>query len=291
MEKISGEIRADFPAIVIEQLLNAIRLGSYEARQRFPRLLQIVSLYHQDRERGEEGTGHVLETFVNQTRTIPCWMFLGWLSQMTALLDKPEAKAVQHILEAICIEYPQAFVYPFKMSLEQIERRSSVKSIFIDKLKSRMSGHMAIGNQLVSALEQLASHPVIMFKDYLAEMMANFKNREAFLRTCREFYLDLVDLDATPSSQSSNIEHGRIRREFASFLKPLFIQEFGENGRLLADLTESQLKEHLTRLNGHMSKYAMKEGNLGEYSPWLKNFKRNPAKDLEIPGLNILLKY
>lgn len=39
-------IKEEFPQIVVKQLLNAIRFNSYEARQRFPRLLQIVELYN-----------------------------------------------------------------------------------------------------------------------------------------------------------------------------------------------------------------------------------------------------
>jgi hypothetical protein len=38
-------IKEDYPKVIIQQLLNAIRLESYEARQRFPRLLQIIELY------------------------------------------------------------------------------------------------------------------------------------------------------------------------------------------------------------------------------------------------------
>jgi len=38
-------IKTDYPAMIVKQLLNSIRLNSYEARQRFPRLLQIVELY------------------------------------------------------------------------------------------------------------------------------------------------------------------------------------------------------------------------------------------------------
>jgi hypothetical protein len=34
-------------------------------------------------------------------------MFLGWVSQMTALLDKKEAKALYRIVENIANEYPQ----------------------------------------------------------------------------------------------------------------------------------------------------------------------------------------
>ena len=45
-------------------------------------------------------------------------MFLGWLGQMTALLNKPESPAVQEILLTIATTYPNALVYPFKMSME-----------------------------------------------------------------------------------------------------------------------------------------------------------------------------
>lgn len=37
---------------------------------------------------------------------------------MLALLDKEEAVAVQHTVEAIAENYPQAIVYPFIMSSE-----------------------------------------------------------------------------------------------------------------------------------------------------------------------------
>jgi hypothetical protein len=40
-------------------------------------------------------------------------MFLGWISQMTALLDKPEAKALYNIIESIANEYPQVKLYKF----------------------------------------------------------------------------------------------------------------------------------------------------------------------------------
>ena len=38
-------IKKEFPLIIVKELLNAIKLNSYEARQRFPRLLQIVETY------------------------------------------------------------------------------------------------------------------------------------------------------------------------------------------------------------------------------------------------------
>lgn len=37
---------------------------------------------------------------------------------MMALLDKPEAVAVQHVVKEIAAHYPQALIYPFMISSE-----------------------------------------------------------------------------------------------------------------------------------------------------------------------------
>lgn len=50
--------------------------------------------------------------------TVPCWLLIGWISQMMALLDKPEAVAVQHMIGQIAECYPQALVYPYMISSE-----------------------------------------------------------------------------------------------------------------------------------------------------------------------------
>jgi DNA-dependent protein kinase catalytic subunit len=62
-------------------------------------------------------------------------MFLGWTSQITALLDKKEATAVHKIIENIAYHYPQALVYPFKMSYEgfKFDKNSKVEKEFAQK--------------------------------------------------------------------------------------------------------------------------------------------------------------
>lgn len=42
-----------------------------------------------------------------QSETIPSWMFILWISQMMALLDKHQAHAVRPIILRIATEYPQ----------------------------------------------------------------------------------------------------------------------------------------------------------------------------------------
>lgn len=42
---------------------------------------------------------------------MPCWLFIGWIDQMVALLDKPEAIAVQGIIENIALTYPNVSIF------------------------------------------------------------------------------------------------------------------------------------------------------------------------------------
>ena len=137
-------------------------------------------------------------------------------------------------------------------------------------------------NEFVASLEQL-TNPDLLFKDYLIEINSNLKNREAFFRIFKEMYANLIDC---PMSESPNSEWGNIRKNFSKHIKSRFTAEFGEHGQHVINFNEEELKQKLTKLNNEVNEYAKlkKEGNLGEYSPWLKRFKRNIAKDLEIPG-------
>ena len=90
-----------FPECVTECLLTAMRHGSDEARQRFPRLLQFVSPVH------PAYSVRVLTTFRSLSAALPSWMCISWISQMVAILDKEEATAVQPLLKSISQHYPQ----------------------------------------------------------------------------------------------------------------------------------------------------------------------------------------
>ena len=47
---------------------------------------------------------------------VPNWMFITWISQLIALLDKEEGAAVHDILISLAKDYPQALYYPLKIS-------------------------------------------------------------------------------------------------------------------------------------------------------------------------------
>lgn len=59
--------------------------------------------------------------------SVPCWMLISWISQMVALLDKPEGVAVRHCLEQLANSYPQALVYALMISSESFQFEDSVR--------------------------------------------------------------------------------------------------------------------------------------------------------------------
>jgi DNA-dependent protein kinase catalytic subunit len=44
---------------------------------------------------------------MQESKKVPCWMFIRWISQMMALLDKEEGPCVVPILTEIARQYPQ----------------------------------------------------------------------------------------------------------------------------------------------------------------------------------------
>ena len=57
---------------------------------------------------------------------VPCWQLIGWISQMLALLDKPEAVAVQSVIVQIAECFPQALIYAYIISSESYVFEESV---------------------------------------------------------------------------------------------------------------------------------------------------------------------
>lgn len=270
--QIMQVIKSEFPVIVTEQLFNSIRLNSLEARTRFPRLLQIIELYPDE----------CLDKFISCSENIPSWMFLNWLSQMTALLDKPQAKAIQNILEKISIEYPQALVYPFRMSTANFKfsPESNELNSFVQKISRHLKTQLPLIEKLIMALEHLNT-PKLLFNDLVTEISNNLKKKDVMVDLFKDLHTSLIDIEAKTEFC------GRLWNEFSNFIKPLFVKEFGDQFRLLLQLSELDIKNKLQLISLKVNEFCQKKpmnGNLGDYSMWLKSFKRIITKDIEIPG-------
>ncbi|XP_062919332.1 DNA-dependent protein kinase catalytic subunit isoform X2 [Mobula hypostoma] len=261
-----------FPECVVENMLKALKYNSQEARLRFPRLLQIVELYPTETQ--------VL--MAREVSSIPCWQFIGWISQMMALLDKREAKVVQHIVEQIADSYPQAVVYPFMISSENFTFEPSANGSknreFVERLKTKLDKGGVI-ERFIHSLEQL-SNPDLLFKDWVTDIKSQLAMKEKKQHLLRSKYAEMYSNLA--SLQTPGI--GAFRRRFAQIFKKHFDQCFGQDGSKLLTMDISSFSRAATKILESVSKLEA-PGNLKEYSPWMSEFKPEYlSNELEIPG-------
>ena len=64
-----------------------------------------------------------------QCEEVPSWMFIAWISQMTALLDKPESPAVHGILLKLADQYPEVCTPRYTISSTELCRSVKKKAL------------------------------------------------------------------------------------------------------------------------------------------------------------------
>lgn len=271
-QKRSKEMEA-YPALVVEKLLRALKLNSSEARLKFPRLLQIIEQYPEE----------TLNIMTKEISSIPCWQFIGWISHMMALLDKEEAIAVQHTVEEIADNYPQAIIYPFIISSESYSFKQTSSGhknkAFVERIKSKLDqgGEIQV---FINALDQL-SNPDMLFKDWVEDMKNELEknpvNKNNIVKLYKRMYSALGDLQAQGL--------GPFRRKFIQAFGKEFDKSFGNGGSKLPTMKPSHFRSITDSLFARMRTNLKPPGNLKEYSPWMSAFKvQSPGNEVEIPG-------
>jgi DNA-dependent protein kinase catalytic subunit len=284
-----------FPRVVVTYMLKAMQYGSMEARQQFPRLLQLLELYPE-----------TVNEFVKKAKDVPVWMFLGWLNQMMAVLDKPEGRALHDIMFTLSREYPQALVYPFKISSTNFSFDSSesgrANKAAVGKIQSKLE--MRAVDDFVSALEQLTT-PELAWKDVcendlkpLMEPEVSRRDKKALLQAWQQIYSSLFDFEgrtglSAQSSESlygtpSSLSAGQKQKSFISAYRKKIEDKFGKDGHKLASMKWTDYAGFVGKLNNEMTGNLQKvvgRGLLKEYSPWLVTFQPSLYPQyIEVPG-------
>ncbi|KAJ7402013.1 hypothetical protein BTVI_90061 [Pitangus sulphuratus] len=275
-----------FPAIMVEKMIKALKLNSREARLRFPRLLQIIERYPAEtlglvtREKSPNGLAKVVRVRLS---SVPCWQFIGWISQMMALLDKDEAVAIQHTVEEIANTYPQAIVYPFMISSESYCFKDTATGCknkeFVERIKNKLD-RGGVVQDFVHSLEQL-SNPVMVFKDWVEDVKNELakaqRNKKKLKEMYEGMYKNLGNLEAPGL--------GLLRKRFIQAFGKDFDRHFGRGGSELLDMKTSDFNGIATSLLSKMHKTHKEPGNLKECSPWMSDFKAEFLRnELEVPG-------
>ncbi|XP_035233117.1 DNA-dependent protein kinase catalytic subunit-like [Stegodyphus dumicola] len=267
----------DFPLVLTESLLRALEYGYQEALQLFPRLLQII-----------ESHPLCLQSFQKQVSKMPCWLFIGWINQMLALLDKPEAKAVQGIIENITLTYPDAIIYSFHLSSTNYKFNNpdgQLNKAFVERIKQILGKQTLIGD-FVAALEHL-SVPHVFFKEYISEI-GYLMQRKALSNEIKcafaKMYKDLFSEEVILGNQ--RISLGPLQKKFAEDFRADVIAICGKDGsKLTIQANQEATKKALTDLLTKMKLKDKKNYSLKDISPWLSAFQqwKYPVQ-IEIPG-------
>ncbi|XP_072167838.1 DNA-dependent protein kinase catalytic subunit-like [Diadema setosum] len=282
----------DYATRVVQCTLQAMKHNSAEARQRFPRLLELAQT-HPD----------TMTTLQKEAAVIPSWMFIGWISQMLALLDKSESPAVKDILKAIAKDYPQALVYPFKISSEDFKLdettpkgRESKKAV--EELTAILSS-LPLVDDFVQALQKL-THPGFIFKDWTENIKPLMDGKKPDVSIIKGKYNELYQelfggLEVERSSSgpsgdvsrsSPSIQSGTFWKKFAREWQKKFDTEFGHDGSKLSGMSFKALQTIFKKLYDKMNPGGPNSnpGNLMEYSSWFSSFHSMQGDELEIPG-------
>ncbi|KAK5898290.1 hypothetical protein CgunFtcFv8_015721 [Champsocephalus gunnari] len=263
------------PVHVVESMMKALKMNSEEARLKFPRLLQIIELYPSE----------TLDLITKEMMSVPCWMLIGWISQMVALLDKPEAVAVQHCIGQIAECYPQALVYALMISRECYQFEDSATGFrqqeFVNRLMSMLDKGEAVKN-FVDALQQL-TNPDMLFKDWW-DYVKNELERPSF---DKKQMANMYDEMLSSLGDRDMGRHGRFRTRFIKKFSKEVEKLLGPNGsKLFEKRKEKNFVRQVEELASSMRQYPNDPpGNLKEYSPLLSRFKADTFNnELEIPG-------
>ncbi|KAJ3231552.1 hypothetical protein HDU81_003699 [Chytriomyces hyalinus] len=139
--------------LIMTSILRAMTLGSVEAIEFFPRLLQLLSEYpelHQD--------------CIKLLDDCPCWMFLRWLPQLTAQLDKSSGSVLLPLISRIARRFPNALRYPLSISCERynFSPEMSRNEQYVEQIKRIVQSDSY--DRLALELRRLED-PVHVFKD------------------------------------------------------------------------------------------------------------------------------
>ncbi|CAG2250822.1 PRKDC [Mytilus edulis] len=301
---LSGTDTDTFTSTVIVCLLNAMKLDCKEARQRFPRLLQLVEM-----------NPNTVEKFKEKCAELPCWMFIMWIGQMVALLDKPEAKAIHNIIIDIAKTYPQAVTYPFKLSGEgyTFGNTSEDKENKAVKQKIEELLNDSLVSKFVSALEQF-SQPDQLFKDWSEDikLLIKKKEKDKIKAEFAKMYKLIFDHSMTSSarqsvdssqglsqvSQASIVETGNYIKKFGAVsiknLKKDVEKVFGKDGQKIGSMSLKEFQINFSKLYTEMDeevkginkkKELIPPRSLVDYCEWMADFSGSTqGRRLEIPG-------
>ncbi|KAG0357941.1 hypothetical protein BG005_002930 [Podila minutissima] len=265
--------------LVISQTLLAMKEGDQSASELFPRLLQLIEIYPETQK-----------MFTELVSDFPhCWIFVRWIQQMVAILNKRFGTCVMPIMRSIAVQYPNALFYPLTISIENFtfeensygrQRKEDVKWLS-EKTRSDLK------DDFIFELRRLTNTDHLL-KDWLEQTIALFQSKYRNKSKVKVLFQDLHKLIL----DVNNPRLGSIAKSFAAKFGAKLESLCGKDGSRLADISNKDFNSQILKFcrNEILGKDASprKSGEadlLKSYSPWLHAFQSSDFKEtMEIPG-------
>ncbi|KAK4881292.1 hypothetical protein RN001_004611 [Aquatica leii] len=249
-------------------VLRAMMLGSSEGKQLFPCLLN-------------KNIAEFRNTFKLETSKIPTWMFLKWIPQLLANLDTSCIYAIDDIILEIAKVYPQAIMFPYRISQEKYKFEPGGIENLGKTLMQKLNELLLPGELMENFLKAISfvTPPVNVLTYYLKKLKAcnteqEFKDalqnllNEVFSE--HEKYIDYRDAKSVKGLMFKEIAGYEIK--LRALLK----------GKFDLAITKNKIMDMQNALSVSKFRRSIK---LFEYSPWLANFQASELYgNLEIPG-------
>ncbi|XP_050692200.1 DNA-dependent protein kinase catalytic subunit-like isoform X2 [Eriocheir sinensis] len=268
----------EYAESLVVSVLRAMALGSHEAHFYFPRLINLMN-----------ENPNLVEVFKKQAGSVPVWMYLLWINLILVYADKSPSAALQPIIEELAKEYPQAVVYPFRISKQQynftgdVGRTARAMCERVESLlcKNSLLHHFATAMSFIVV-------PSVALKESFNKLsrLTEKTDIEIGLKNIITNYLQVNNRSkrGLPEERGEAFcKDGKLVKNVDAALTKVFGKNLANFEKMSVEDIKSKVKYTRTVMNQDSKEKIPIQ--LKTYSPWLANFQASKHSDsLEIPG-------
>ncbi|KAH9256771.1 hypothetical protein BASA81_005065 [Batrachochytrium salamandrivorans] len=265
--------KSEYACIVVRAVISNMISGDRSSREMFPRLLQILEQFPETRT-----------DFSTLCVGLAPWMLLRWISQMTAVLDKPYGDIILPLLYRVSSIFPSAVIYPLQISIPQytFTRESTLSLGQIKGLLHSVS--LPLATTFLKELRRLIE-PVHIFKDWIEHTELIFNSGMSNLEIQIKLAFDEMKeyCFETHSFSCQGV------KKFSKKHCKRVLEICGSDGSRLVTqkkLIWKEIKMYYARSISGKESFPLGTMPIDYYSPWLAKYRLSdhPNDTLLIPG-------
>lgn len=200
------------------------------------------------------------------------------------------------MIEQIVQLYPQAIVYPFKLSYEKLHTSVSdpVLKNNIQQINEKLNRSIPLVNDFIAALNDLNPHQQFdsWSKDFVQLFTVDQSQRDvdkvlSYIKEFKSKFFQESNIDEFDSSSNNSIKVC-----FKNSVEKDFNEVFGGDGELVGNISLGDVRLALGNLSLKLKTAIHNKNNINEYSSWFSStfrqqtrlIDKTSTRELEIPG-------